>query len=108
MMEFRNWKMDSPEDVDIFDLETQENHRSSLETVYATGEPQSRVNREQFLAHLRELTQEETKDGPQEAWSCQEYQCGGPTLFECWTSTALNEQTETETETEPEGNLAFW
>ena len=73
-MEFRNWNLESPQDVDTFDSETQNNHRDSSNTIYAIGyEPQVRVNRKQFLAHLRELTQEETTAGTWEAWSCQEY-----------------------------------
>ena len=92
-MEFRNWNLKSPQDVDTFDSETQNNHRDSSNTIYAVGyEPQVRVNRKQFLAHLRELTQEETTAGTWEAWACQEYQGGGPTLFECWMSPTLDEQ----------------
>ena len=97
MMEFRNWNLESPQDVDTFDSETQNNHRDSSNTIYAIGyEPQVRVNRKQFLAHLRELTLKEKTAGTCEAWSCQEYQGGGPTLFECWILPTLDEQTKTE------------
>ena len=95
MMEFRNWNLESPQDVDTFDSETQNNHRDSSNTIYAIGyQPQVRVNRKQFLAHLRELTRKETTAGTWEAWSYQEYQGGGPTLFEGWMSPTLDEQTK--------------
>ena len=42
MMEFRNWNLESPQDVDTFDSETQNNHRDSSNTIYAIGyEPTS-------------------------------------------------------------------
>ena len=97
MMEFRNWNLESPQDVDTFDSETQNNHRDSSNTIYAIGyQPQVRVNRKRFLARLRELTQEETTAGTWEAWSCQEYLGGGPTQFECWMSPTLDEQIKME------------
>ena len=108
MMEFRDWKITAPTDVEAFDQETLYNHQTSTDTLYSIGEgnQQKLVSREQFLAYLRSLTRNHAAPA-RDAWCCQQYQGGGPILFECWTAPTQEDKPEGRSQPTPASMPAF-
>ena len=92
MFEFKHWKLESPQDVDTFERDSRLLH-GFQDRVYFLGDNHTHpgVSREDFLQHLRELTQQENP-GSWTVCCSQEYQGTVPTLFECWVIPSPDEQ----------------